>query len=492
MTEQTALDIIAPNSVEAEEAVLGSILIDPACLEQLGFLETTDFYEQRRQWIFEAMRDLAKNGDPIDVLMVDVKLKDKGAIASTGAMGYLVGLYNKTPNSLHVEGYARIVETTAMRREMLSISSDSARAAHSEGVGVDKSIQTLRQRLDRIAERYESSRSTVISITDIHDLDSDQVEEWQNDPQDIRGAQCGFYPLDMAMGGWEPKRLYALGAPTGAGKSTLLAKMAAGFAEREEPCLFVALEMPAIEVFRMMACQRARVNSIALKRGKLTKDEYARYKQAAQELKSFPLWFEDRGGLSLQAIQATARKLHREKGVTRVFVDTFQKIADVRSTKTSYESTTDVSVRLSVGARDSEQSWIVAYQLSRAGWQRQDKRPILPDFRDSGSVEQDIDGAFMIYRDGYYYPEKPDSLNKAEIIVRKNRYGEANIIIDAFWQPEFPSFERLHKETIELNEPASPKLNGKKGDSLERAKRRVQQQEAKQGEFIDAGDGIVL
>ncbi len=492
-------DQLAPHSIESEEAVLGAILINPDSLDEVHFLQADDFFIVRHAWIFETVRALQNAKTPIDVVTVAQRLEERGHLAEIGGAAYVLSLINKTPSALNVEGYGRIVERMALRRRLIEAASQIARLAHSDETDTERVIELAEKAIHTVSERQAVTISTVKSAQELIAEDLHQVQKWHDDPQEIRGMRCGIYPLDLAMGGWEPGRNYLVAGPPGVGKSALLAQMAGGFAAQGHPVLFFALEMPGLEVLRRIVCQRANVSSQLLRQGKLKPDDLDRYKKEAAEVAKLPLWFEDRAGLSLHGMQSLARRYRRERGIEVCFIDTLQKVADIGRGSSLYEGTTNVSVGIANWARNSDYSVVTAAQLSRASGQRKDKRPVLSDLRDSGSQEQDADGVFMLYRESYYPKPskgsaKPVPGEVIEIILRKNRYGEANFPVEMWWNPTWPGFARLTKEPVNLDKiageiadikrhPATASSgNGKAPaepptDSLEAAKQRIKEKE---------------
>jgi replicative DNA helicase len=469
-------DQLAPHSIESEEAVLGSILISPDALLEVASLKPDDFFIVRHAWVYEAMLTLHNRRDPVDYLTVVNELEQARKLTEVGGAAYILSLINKTPSALNVWGYGQVVEKMALRRRLIDAGGQLARLAHSNEADIDVIIEKAEAVVGEVTKKRAATISTIKGASELANEEFLQAIMWDSDPQEIRGYRCGIEPVDRAMGGWEERKYYKVAAPTGVGKSALLCQMFAGFAENGAPGLYFSLEMPANELIRRIICQRAQVDSRKLKEGKLTPQELERYKEQAMIVAKFPLWIESRAGLSVRQMQSIARRFEREKGIKAVFVDTINRVGDVSKGSTPYQGMTNASTAVADWAHNSNFFVIDASQLSRAAATRTDKRPQLSDLRDSGSQEQDADGVFMLYREGYYNPEKLDKANIAELILRKNRYGEANYTVELFWQPVWPGFARLQKTTIDLE--AGLKDFPKPKDTLTTIRERQAKREA--------------
>jgi len=451
LIEPAALVVLTPHQPEAEAAVLGSILVDPQGLSEVKvMLRPEHFYMERHGWIYRAMLDLLDRGVDVDTLTIAGELESKGKGEEAGGVAYLLSLISATPSTLNLLSYARMVHDAWMRRRLLDIASLCAKLAHSAERPVDELLAEAEKGLRGVIEERASTTVHTVSAADLASDEQRQADDWAADPQEVRGLKCGLPDADRAMGGWEPQRLYGIGAPPGVGKSTLLGQMAAGFAAQDIPVLFFAMEMPPQEMLRRIAAARARVPLNDIRRGKAPTAGLDGYKAALAELSTMPLHFEP-GRKSLREIEWTVRREAGKHGIQVVMIDTFNKVKDTDQKGSRYEGVTTTSGFLANFALASPQELgrgivlIAAVQLSRAHGLRGDKRPILTDFRDSGAVEADLDGAAMLYREAYYFPEKIAQAKDTEFIVRKNRYGECNHLCPLLFEAVYPGFYPVAK-----------------------------------------------
>lgn len=451
LTSDLRGDQLAPHSIEAEEAVLGSILINPEAKQEVSFLTGEDFFIVRHEWIWEAFNGIAKRGDPLDYLTVINELEQTARISEIGGAAMILSLINKTPSALNVEGYGRIVQRMAMRRRLLAAAQQIARVAHSDETDIAEVMSRSSQAMKDVEDYYAGfSGGLVQDIAQIIGKVSDRAAYYRANPALVRGVPSGLSVLDDAFGGFEARELTFLAARPGMGKSGMIARITRGAAAQGHSVLLFNLEMTELSMVDRMACQLAQVDSRGIKRGSLTADEYRRYDDALAALTVLPIKIVARGMLPFDDIMAMTKAELRIRPVDLVLIDTLNKIKNEKG-DSLYQQMSNLTNRLSGWALDSTFHVLVAAQLSRANMQRADKLPQLSDLRDSGTVEQDADNVIFLHRDYAYDQSDVSKRNEARFIIAKRREGQVGSW-KMWWTPESTNFETARVDRVELDD----------------------------------------
>lgn len=442
---------LAPHSVEAEEAVLGSVLVNPGWMVELAsIVHPADFFIVRHRWVWEAMATLHERREPIDYLTVTHELELMGRLADIGGAAWLLGLVNKTPSSLNADGYAAIVERHAVRRRLLEAASEVARVAHSEA-----DIEEVTARAERavfgvtgrvVGERAVDNHTL---MGDHFDRTADLMRRRKDDPGAVAGVPTGLVDLDRLLGGLKRGSVTIVAGRPGMGKSVLAENIWRHAAAQGVPGLFLSMEMGPDEVASRQIAAHAGLDLERVLDARLSEVEYRRYTQAVGKLADLPLASDFEASLSVRLVRAKVQRAVYEYGVGLVVLDYVQLMreptfkSDNRVNELSY-----ISRELKVIARDMDVAMVEVAQLSRAVEQRADKRPLLSDLRESGSLEQDADVAMFLYRDLYYDEDTPDG-NVTEILVRKNRHGPTGMV-KVMFQGEHARFVNAVRREVEL------------------------------------------
>lgn len=441
-------DQLAPHSIEAEEAVLGSILINPEALfEVLPFLNADDFFIVRHSWIWEAMLALHERRDPLDYLTIVSELEQTGRLAEVGGAAYILSLINKTPSALNVEGYGRIVERMAVRRRLINAAQQVARVAHSDETDIDEVISRAEQAVFEVTERR-----LVHDLVPIKNAVSeyfDHVSYLARHQDMVMGVPTGFMDLDRLLGGLQKSDLVIIAARPGMGKSSMLNSIVMNAARLNQRVALFSLEMSNEQLVQRFISGITHIPSHKLREGRLDDKDWAEFVKATEDIGRLPIHLDDTPALSTQEIRSKARRLHLEYGLSLIVVDYLQLMTTPFKSENRVQEISYISRALKQLARELNVPLVSAAQLSRAVEQRTDKRPQLSDLRESGSIEQDSDVVMFIYRDAYYNLDSPDG-NRTEIQIAKHRNGPTGVV-DLIFVPELTQFQNAARVSVDLD-----------------------------------------
>jgi len=439
---------MAPHSVEAEEAVLGSILIDPEAIFRVSpFLRAEDFFIVKNGWVWDALMALHERREPIDFLTVCNELEARGQLAEVGGAAYISHLINVVPTAIHAEGYGRIVERASLRRKLLGAASDIAQLAYEENEDIDEVIDRAEQALFGVSERRIARE--LVPIAEVVRSYYDRIQYLYEHRGEPLGVPTGFIDLDKLLGGLQRSDLIIVAARPGVGKTSLLLSMGLNAARRYHQRVAVfSLEMSAEQVVQRLISQETGIDSQRLRLGEVHEDEWDRFVKAASDLSDTLLYIDDTPSISALQLRTKARRLHAEHGLDLILVDYLQLMTgDVRS-ENRVQEISYISRALKALARELNVPVVAASQLSRAVEQRSDKRPVLSDLRESGSIEQDADVVMFIYRDDVYDPQT-ERKNIAEVIVAKHRNGPTGQV-ELFFRSQLAQFVNAARREVNL------------------------------------------
>ena len=381
-------DQLAPHSVEAEEAVLGSVLLNPEALyEVIAFLRVEDFFIVRHAWIWEAILSLHERRDPIDYLTVVNELETQGRLADTGGAAYVLSLVNKTPSALNAEGYGRIVERMAIRRRLLDAASNIARIAHSEETDIDEVVGRAEQAIFDVTERRLTR--DLVPVGDVVSTYFDHVSLLARHQEDVMGVPTGFVDLDRLLGGLQKSDLIIIAARPGMGKTSWLNTVVMNSARNRQRVALFSLEMSNEQLVQRFVSQDTHIPSHKLREGKLDERDWAQFVAATQGIAELPIYLDDTPALSTQELRTKARRLYLEFGLDLVVIDYLQLMTTPYRSENRVQEISYISRSLKQLARELNVPVIAAAQLSRAVEQRTDKRPMLSDLRESGCLTGD-------------------------------------------------------------------------------------------------------
>jgi replicative DNA helicase len=448
-TSDLRTDTLAPHSVEAEEAVLGSILINPdALLEVLPFLSPTDFFIVRNDWVYEAIVTLHERRDPLDYLTVTNELELSGRLTEVGGAAYILSLVNKTPSSLNVEGYGRIVERMSLRRRLLDAAGEVARAAHSEETDINEVVNRAEQAIFEVTE--QRLQRDLVPVSEVISDYFDHITDLMRRQEVVMGVPTGFVDLDSMLGGMQRSDLLIIAARPGMGKSSMLNSIMLNAARHQQRVALFSLEMSNEQLVQRFISSETRIPSHRLREGTLDERDMAEFVKAAEHISSMPIYLDDTPALSTQELRSKARRLFLEYGLDLIMVDYLQLMTTPFRSDNRVQEISYISRSLKQLARELNVPLVAAAQLSRAVEQRNDKRPMLSDLRESGSIEQDSDVVIFIYRDAYYNKETPDG-DRTEVHIAKHRNGPTGQV-DLVFIPELTLFRDAVRRDTNLDE----------------------------------------
>lgn len=416
-------NFMPPYSEEAEQSVLGAIILEPACIDLIsGQIEDSDFYRQPHRHLYKLLYDMRERKQSIDVVTITNELTKKNLLDDVGGVKYLTDLASVVPTASNVEHYASIVREKATRRNIIQEASRMAQQAY-KAENVELALTDAQERMKEIQDR---SLSASKSSTDIKDLmlDAfDDIEKLSHHKGQITGTPMGFVDLDGKLNGLNNGDLIILAARPAMGKTAFALNVSVNVSTRaKKPVVIFSLEMGKQQISKRMLGSMANIDGQALRTGQLEDDDWGKLTDAIAVLADCEMKIED-SVYSLGQIRAEARRYHREYGKLGVIViDYLQLITTEGNFANQNERVGHISRSLKLLAKELDCPIICLSQLSRQVEQRQDKRPMLSDLRDSGSIEQDADVVLMLYRDDYYNKDS-EKKNIAEVIIGKQRSG---------------------------------------------------------------------
>ena len=432
---------IPPNDVAAEQAILGSMLVDKdAVVKSIEILKPEDFYREDNKEIYSAMLDIYKKGENIDFLTVREALKLRGSIDKVGSDSYLSSLIDSVPTTSNIEAYVKIVEEKATLRSLIKAANDIIAYGYAETEEVDKIIDMTEKKIFDVLQ----SRNTkgYASIKDVLVDTFEEIEKLYNSKSNVSGMESGFKDLDVKTSGLNNSDLIIVAARPAMGKSAFALNIATAVAKAKVPVLIFSLEMSKEQMVNRILCSEAQVDSTKVRTGKLDTDDWVKLGKASGDLAETPIYIEDTPGLSSAELRAKCRKAKLEKDIGLVVIDYLQLMESKGRSDSRQQEISEISRSLKILAKEINVPVIALSQLSRAAEQRPDHRPMLSDLRESGSIEQDADIVMFLYRDDYYNPET-EKKNVAEVIVAKNRQGSTGTI-ELAWLPQYTKFANYY------------------------------------------------
>ena len=436
---------ILPHDLVAEQSVLGAVFIAPDTIISLADeLVPDDFYKPANKIVFKTMLSLLEKGEPIDATTMGSALTNQGDISKIGGITYIVELVNSTPTSKNVEHYAKLVKEKATLRKVIADLSDSLASAYQGDVSINDIIaKTEKSMLDISNQNTGTGFRNVADILDTH---MQMVETRSQTDGVVTGLSTGFVGLDKITTGLHEDNLIILAARPAMGKTALALNIAQYIAVKDKkPVAIFSLEMGAESLIERMLASEGMVEGYHLKTGNLSVEEWSRLVHAQGNLYDAPIFVDDTAGIRISEIRSKARKLAQEMGGLGVIIIDYLQLITGSKGENRQQVVSEISRELKILAKDLKVPVIALSQLSRAVEQRQDKRPMLADLRESGSIEQDADIVAFLYRDAYYQKEQADSQeanNVTELILEKNRHGSLGTV-KLYFHKEYTKFSSV-------------------------------------------------
>ncbi len=448
-------NINMPWSLEAEQAVLGSILVEPSCISQvMVYLKPESFFQPQHREIFSQMLAIDNSGGKIDPLVVLNKLVEQGVFDSAGGKNYLMEMADSVPSTENVERYAKIVREKYYLRSLITFSSETIQGAVSQEDTADALLDNVEQKIYNIRQGKTTDAPSQLKDIIMNDVFDTLKKVTGEDKELYKGYTTGFSELDNILTGLNRSDLIIVGARPGMGKTSFalnLARNVAMLAGRKT--LMFSLEMSKEQLAMRVLGTEARVSSKKMRAGQIDNDEWIRLGTAANALANCPLFFDDSSAITVPEMKAKARRL---RDVECVIVDYLGLVRSSIRAENRVNEVSEITRSLKMMAKDLNIPVIVCAQLSRGTESRgKSHKPQLADLRDSGSIEQDADIVIMLYREDYYKDEEGNEeynpqgdVNKVSVMVTKNRHGETGTVEFA-WDGEHTLFlpiEKIHNE----------------------------------------------
>jgi replicative DNA helicase len=449
---QPSAPIGVPHSREAEEAVIGSVLINPETYyDVIQFLQADDFYIERHRWIWETFTRLHERRAPIDFLTVSEELAQLGQLAEIGGPAYLSALINNVPTSLHAIAYGRFVEETSVRRRMLSAAQNIAKLAYQEDTGIEAVMDEAEKAVFGVSERRMTRDLQTIRqvVGDVYD----RIDLLYHRPEEIMGVPTGFYDLDKLLGGLQPSDFLIIAGRPGTGKTAFMLSAAKNAAQSHQKHVAVfSLEMSNEQLVQRLIAQETGIDTQRLRTGKLEEHEWPIFIEAVEKLRETHIFLDDTPGLTPLQLRTKSRRLHLEYNLDLIIVDYIQLMSSGTRSENRVQEVSFISRNLKILARELNVPVLAAAQLSRAIEQRSDKEPQLSDLRESGSLEQDADVVMFIHRPELY---EKDTLkqNLAQIKIAKHRNGPVGNI-EMVFRSNLAKFENAVTRRVDLTQIA--------------------------------------
>lgn len=439
---------VPPQSLESEQAVLGSIMLRPQALYEIEDLLTQDmFYAEKHKIIFKAIRELGLKHEPIDLISLSHKLQEMKLIDSIGGTSYLTELVNTVPASTNVKHYADIVNKKYVLRSLIDAAEFVSELAYNENPDeVEDTLDKAEKKIFQITSTPKGQK--FISIKDTLNTAWERIEKLHEKPGELRGVPTGFSALDSMLAGFQNSDLIILAARPSMGKTTLALDIARMTSTKHgTPVGIFSLEMDSQQLVDRMLAAESRVNAWNLRTGKLSTDnEFSRLRDSLDKLSKAPIYIDDQSSNSITKMRSFARRLKAEHGLGLIIVDYLQLMTTNKNYDSMVNQVTEISRSLKGLARDLNVPVLALSQLSRAIESR-GGRPRLSDLRDSGSIEQDADVVMFIHRDDKYN-ENSDKPNIAEIMIEKHRNGPVGKV-ELYFDEKTTTFLDIEKSSLD-------------------------------------------
>ena len=438
---------VPPHSVEAEQSVLGGLMLDNSAWEQVSdLLVDQDFYRHDHQLIFRGIAELMEQANPVDVITLAEWHNQRGELDKVGELAYLGALARNTPSAANIKAYASIVRERSILRQLIQIGNNIANMAFTpEGRNSEEMLDTAERRVFEIAEKGAKRGGGFIQVKDVLSKVVDKIDTLFEQDSGITGLPTGFIDFDDQTSGLQPADLVIIAGRPSMGKTTFAMNIAENAAiHSKQPVAVFSMEMPADSLAMRMLSSLGRIDQHRLRTGRLNDDDWPRLTSAIALLNEAPLFIDDTGGLTPSELRARARRLKREHGLSLIIVDYLQLMsgsANGRQAENRTNEISEISRSLKALAKELNVPVIALSQLNRSLEQRPNKRPVMSDLRESGAIEQDADIIVFIYRDEVYNEDSAEK-GKAEIIISKQRNGPIGTVALTF-QGKYTRFENF-------------------------------------------------
>lgn len=442
MEQNSQIQRKMPHDSDAEQAVLSSILMDKdAAAEAFEMLKAEDFYSPENKAVFEAAYQLYTKGEPIDVVTVKNQLEENGVFSEIGGVETLANIAAAVGSSVNVKSYAKIVEEKSVLRRLIKLSGDISEISYKAGEDINNILDKAEKGIfDVMQNRNTDSFS---SIMDVAFETFNNIEKIYNSSEKITGISTGFVDFDTKTAGLQKSDLILIAARPSMGKTAFVLNVAQHAALKENvPVAIFSLEMSKAQLVNRMLCAESLVDAQKVRTGELSGEDWNKLVEGMGRLSEAPIYIDDTPGITAMEIRAKCRRLKLEKGLGLIVIDYLQLMSGSGRSDSRQQEISEISRSLKAIAREMEAPVIALSQLSRACESRSDHRPMLSDLRESGAIEQDADLVAFLYRDEYYFPDKTEKKNVAELIIAKQRNGPTGTV-NLTWLGQYTKFANM-------------------------------------------------
>lgn len=435
---------VPPHSIDAEQSVLGSILLNKDCISEVAdILRPGDFYKEAHANIYAAIMALYSRSEPVDLITLTEELKRRDSMEAVGGIAYITELSTVVPTTTNVRNYAKIVKEKAILRELIGASYKILEASYADSESVERILELSEKNIFDISQ--EKSGDNMRPISEVLMSAYEVMEELSRNKGAITGTTTGFTDLDRKTSGLQKTDLVLIAARPAMGKTAFALNLAQNAALKGKSSVAIfSLEMSKEQLIQRMISAQSHVELNKIKSGSLSEDEWPKIIEAMGVLAKANIHIDDTPGISVMEIRSKCRRLKMEKGLDMVLIDYLQLMESDAGVESRQQEIAKISRSLKIIAKELNCPVIALSQLSRAPELRSDHRPMLSDLRESGAIEQDADIVMFIYRDDYYH-EDTEKKNIGEIIIAKHRHGETGTV-ELVWMGEFQKFHNIARE----------------------------------------------
>jgi replicative DNA helicase len=440
---------VPPQSVEAEQAVIGGLMLAPDSLDRVGdFLTEHDFYRRDHRLIYRAIRDLSEKNKPFDAVTLGEWFEANGLSEQIGGTGYLIELASSTPSAANIKAYAEIVREKAVLRQLIEAGTEIVNDGFQpDGRDSQEVLSAAEQRVFKIAEQGRRGRADFVSLRDAMKDAFQILQERYENQGNVTGLPTGFSDLDEMTAGLQPSDLIILAARPAMGKTTLALNIAEyGAIKTKKAVAVYSMEMSSSQLAFRLISSIGRVNATRLRTGQLEDEDWSRVNMAIKMLSDVKVFIDDTPALSPDVLRSKARRIKREHDLGLIVIDYLQLMQVPGTGENRATEISEISRSLKALAKELNVPVIALSQLNRGLESRTDKRPVMADLRESGAIEQDADIIMFIYRDEYYHKDSPDK-GLAEVIIGKQRSGPTGTIKLKFFG-EYTRFDNLARDSV--------------------------------------------
>lgn len=437
---------IPPHHIEAEQSILGALLIDRNSLSEVsGKLKPEDFYLEKHKEIYEAIISLYEDSLPVDIVTVSDALSRRGTLEKVGNLDYIAQLANSIPTTANVMHYVNIVQDKALLRKLIQVSGEIMDISFQ---GVAEGVDVLNQAEKSVFEISQGMNRTGLEhINSVLDTTFSHLEELCQNKGELTGVPSGFIDLDRKTSGFQNSDLILVAARPAMGKTSFVLNIAVNAALRGFPVAIFSLEMSKTQLVNRILSLESMVELEKMRTGKLEAEDWKKIGFSLGPLSKSPIYIDDNASINTMEMLSKLRKLKLNKGLGLVIIDYLQLMEGRKRSENRQQEISDISRSLKIMAKELNVPIIALSQLSRAPETRNDHRPVLSDLRESGAIEQDADMVMFLYRDDYYN-EDSEKRNIVEVIIAKHRNGPTGTV-ELAWIPQYTKFgNRLYDERV--------------------------------------------